>query len=187
MKHFNETITQLIQRENARLSVRRKRQNTLKRMKAGARAARTTPAPLHPSTSLPNSSITDINRSSLLPPPPPSASSSLTNSTLLLTPQTTTSLPTATRNPISTTTKKSTAPTLTGLLTSGTTTSAPPNGPSNSYLVNEPTLARPTETTKKPAPMTGISAGLAVRTPTKKRNTNPAGQGANRSIINNDK
>lgn len=102
LKRFDETITQLIQRENARLSVRRKRPTTLKRMKAGARTARATTSTLHPSTSLPNSSITDINRSSLLPPPPPSASSSM-SSTLLSKPQSTLStvsptpaLPTAT-------------------------------------------------------------------------------------------
>jgi len=204
LKHFNETITHLIQRENDRLSIRRKRQHKLKRMKPNARQARATPVPLHQSTSLPSSSITDSHRSSLLPPSVPSLTTTTTTpfpsiSTL----QPNSSLPTATRNPVSKPTKKTS--TVAAFLSTGsstttstaatappppslppppstTTTIPPPNGSSDSYLVNDVTLSKPTEPTKKQVPMTGIGAGLSGRTPTKsKRNSNTVGQGANRT------
>ena len=174
-------------------------------MKPNARQARATPVPLHQSTSLPSSSITDSHRSSLLPPSVPSLTTTTTTpfpsiSTL----QPNSSLPTATRNPVSKPTKKTS--TVAAFLSTGsstttstaatappppslppppstTTTIPPPNGSSDSYLVNDVTLSKPTEPTKKQVPMTGIGAGLSGRTPTKsKRNSNTVGQGANRFV-----
>lgn len=154
LKYFGDTINQLVQRENDRLTNRRKRKPKVKRNKTKVRT------PRHSST-LPTPISTPVNplaaaNSSLLP----SNTFTGTQSSLL---------PTATRNPQPpTATKKSDSSTLAGLLTPPT---APSNGtsqfgnvyPGQSLLPDPHAPAKPVQATKNVTPMTGISAGLSNR------------------------
>jgi len=176
LKYFGDTINQLIQRENERLTTRRKRKHKVKRNKPNVRGPRQTTALSNMTTPIPNSvndpnrlsSLTSIN-SSLLPP----NTFTGTQSTMP---------PTATRNPsVSMATKKSASSTLAGLLTPSTAggystggTLTAPNGTSqfsNVYpgqnLLTDATPGKQPQATKNTTPMTGISAGLASRGPGK--------------------
>jgi hypothetical protein len=172
LKYFGDTINQLIQRENDRLTIRHKGKHKVKRNKTKIRGPRQTSALSNPSSQMPNA-LNDPNRlSSLLP----------TNSTLL--PPNTfigtqpTMPPTATRNPpTSMANKKAGNSTLAGLLTPTTTTGGYPTAPNgtsqfgNVYpgqsLLTDANANKPVQATKNTTPMTGISAGLASRGPGK--------------------
>ncbi|CAF1287230.1 unnamed protein product [Rotaria sordida] len=176
IKIFGDTITQLIQRENDRLTIHHKRKPKIKRNKTKVRTSRQTstlsnqqslPPSLQSSTTTPNISNTlnDQNRfttlnSALLPPNPMP--------------------PTATRNStVPMATKKKENSSIAGLLTptqystgSNLSTSNGTNQFSNihstQYHVTETnatttTTTKPTQATKNITPMTGISAGLASR------------------------
>jgi len=172
LKYFGDTINQLIQRENDRLTLRGKRKPKVKRNKTKVRGPRQTSTLSNIPTPIPNalndqnrlSSLTSIN-SSLLPP----NAFTGTQSTMP---------PTATRNPsVSMATKKAGNSTLAGLLTPTTTGGYPtggvlpaPNGTSqfgNVYsgqnLLTDTNVGKQPQATKNTTPMTGISAGLANR------------------------
>jgi len=157
LKRFGDTINQLIQRENDRLTNRRKRKPKVKRNKTKVRTPRQT-------STLPTPISTPVNplgsaNSSLFPP-----------NTFTGTPSS--MLPTATRNPqLPTATKKSDSSTLAGLLTPSSTTSSA-NGsnqfgnmyPGQGLLSDVNPAAKPAvQATKNVTPMTGISAGLSNR------------------------
>ena len=167
MKHFGETINQLIQRENDRLTVRRKGKHKVKRTKTQVRAPRQPSAFSNMPNSLSNP-LNDSNQlSSLLPIPSPSVPPTTFSSTQSTMP------PTATRNPpMPTAAKKTGGSTLAGLLAPTTTSGYPtaPNGTSQfssvypgQNLLPDPNVNKPVQATKNTTPMTGISAGLASR------------------------
>lgn len=175
MKLFGDTINQLIQRENDRLTVHHKRKPKVKRNKK-ARGPRPTSALTSSTTSMISNTANDLSRfgsltatnPSLLPPNPALNSS--------------TSLPqTATRHanaPMAT--KKKDNSSIAGLSTPTSSTGYPtggvlsaPNGTSQfsnvhmgQYLVTESNVPKPPpppQTQKTVTPMTGISAGLTGR------------------------
>ncbi|CAM4812301.1 unnamed protein product [Rotaria magnacalcarata] len=174
LKVFGDTINALIQRENDRLVVNRKRKPKVKRNKTKVRGPRQI-SNLSNNTSTPMNSntVNDTNRfssltstnPSLLPPNP------LTNTQSQMP-------PTATRNSaVPTASKKKDSSAIAGLLTStpstGYSTSSglsAPNGTSqfsnthmNQYHVSDANVSKPPQATKNVTPMTGISAGLASR------------------------
>jgi hypothetical protein len=168
IKYFGDTINQLIQKENDRLTIRRKGKHNVKRNKTKVRGPRQTSTLSNIPMLIPNA-VNDPNRV-------PSLSS--TNPSLLP-PHTFqgtqgSMLPTATRNPsVNTTTKRSGSSTLAGLLAPTISAGYPtggalvaPNGTSQfsnvhpgQYLLTD---TKP-QATKNTTPMTGISAGLASR------------------------
>ncbi len=192
MKYFGDTINQLIQRENDRLTIRRKGKPKIKRNTTKVRAPRQPSALSNIPTHIPNA-LNDPNRlSSLLP----------TNSSLLppntFTGTQPTMPPTATRNPpTSMANKKAGSSTLAGLLTPTTTGGYPtagglaaPNGTSqfgNVYpgqsLLTDATVNKPVQATKNTTPMTGISAGLASRGPGKGSRGAGAGGAAGKRLV----
>ncbi|CAF1677278.1 unnamed protein product, partial [Adineta ricciae] len=189
LKYFGDTINQLIQRENDRLSIRRKRKHKVKRNKTKVRGPRQTSTLSHLNTPVPNT-LNDPNRLSSL-----SSNPSLLPPNAFLGTQPAMP-PTATRNPqLPTASKKTANSTLAGLLTPTSSTGYPasgalpaPNGTSqfsnahpSQYLVNDTNTPKP-QATKNVTPMTGISAGLAGRTPGKgSRATGGSGTGAKRA------
>jgi hypothetical protein len=172
VKYFGDTINQLIQRENDRLTIRGKRKHKVKRNRTKIRGPRQTSTLSNLPTPIPNP-LNDPNR----------LSSSTSINSSLLPPNTFTGIqstmpPTATRNPsVSITSKKPAGSTLAGLLTPTTTSGYPtggvlaaPNGTSqfgNMYsgqnLLSDSTVGKQVQATKNTTPMTGISAGLANR------------------------
>ena len=187
MKYFGETINLLIQRENDRLSTRRKGKHKVKRNKTKARGPRQTSALPNLSSQLSNT-LAEANRlssllpheTSLLPPNPYGGAQS-------------TMPPTATRNPsTSTANKKPGGSTLAGLLTPSTGGGYPtaPNGTSQfgslypgQNLSADPNANKLTQATKNTTPMTGISAGLAGRTPGKGGRGGGAGGTAPKRLV----
>lgn len=176
MKVFGDAINQLIQRENERVTVRRKGgKHKVKRIRNKPRAPRQLSALSSASTPLPSHALNDSNRfSSLLPN---NSSSVLSNPFAGLQ---SSMPPTATRNPSApTATKRAENSTLAGLLApnppgvySTVTGMSTSNGTSqygNTYpgqnfstdaMANKPI---PTSAPKPTPPMTGISAGLSSR------------------------
>jgi hypothetical protein len=172
VKYFGDTINQLIQRENDRLTIHGKRKHKVKRNRTKIRGPRQTSTLSNLPTPIPNP-LNDPNR----------LSSSTSINSSLLPPNTFTGIqstmpPTATRNPsVSITSKKPAGSTLAGLLTPTTTSGYPtggvlaaPNGTSqfgNMYsgqnLLSDSTVGKQVQATKNTTPMTGISAGLANR------------------------
>jgi hypothetical protein len=189
LKYFGDTINVLIQRENDRVSVRRKRKPKVKRNKTKVRGPRQSSTLINPIPPIPNT-FHDLNRSSLLHSTNPS----------LLPPNTFTGIqstmpPTATRNTSTapTATKKPGRSTLAGLLTPGIPSGYPLNAPSNGtsqfssmhpdqLLLHDPSTVKQAQATKN-TPMTGISAGLAGRGSGKgSRTTGGAGTGQKRLV-----
>ena len=173
MKYFGDTINQLIQRENERMTVRRKGKHKVKRNRTKPRGPRQSTALSSMSTPIPPNALTDPNYlSSLLPNNPSSLPPNLfagTQSTMPLT---------ATRNPSATTaTKRAENSTLAGLLTpnppggystaGGMSTSNGTSQYGNSYpgqsLSTDAITNKPLSTPKSNTPMTGINAGLSSR------------------------
>lgn len=152
LKRFGDTINQLIQRENDRLTNRRKRKPKVKRNKTKVRTPRQ-------SSTLPTPISTPVN------PLGPANASLFPPNTFTGTPSS--MLPTATRNPqLPTATKKSDSSTLAGLLTSSSngTNQLGNMYPGQGLLSDVSPTAKPAvQATKNVTPMTGISAGLSSR------------------------
>ncbi|CAF4012893.1 unnamed protein product [Adineta steineri] len=170
LKYFGDTINQLIQQENDRLAVRRKRKHNVKRNNTKPRGHRQTSTLSN--TNIPLSTLlNDQNRLS-----------SLTNATSLFPSNTfpnthPTIPPTATRNQAPTAPKRTKDTTLEGLLTPSTPsgysagsnarasngTGQFSNAHTGPYLPNDMTMPKQPQPMKNTTPMTGISAGLGGR------------------------
>ncbi|CAF3613857.1 unnamed protein product [Rotaria sp. Silwood1] len=174
LKLFGDTINQLIQRENDRLTIHRKRKTKVKRNKTKVRTPRQTSTLLNSTTTpiLSNTlndqtrfiSSTALNPALLPPNPLPNTQSTM--------------LPTATRNSaVPVANKKKENASIAGLLTPTSSTQystgnnlPAPNGTSQfsnihpgQYHITDTNVVKPTQATKNVTPMTGISAGLASR------------------------
>jgi hypothetical protein len=166
LKYFGDTINQLIQRENDRLSGRRKGKHKIKRNKTKVRGPRQTSALSNLPSQLSNA-LADANRlTSLLSADSPLLPPNTFTGTQSTMPQT------ATRNPPAPMANKKPGNTLAGLLTPTTAGgySTAPNGTSqfgNVYagqnLSTDPNANKLMQATKNTTPMTGISAGLSSR------------------------
>ncbi|CAF4152988.1 unnamed protein product [Rotaria sp. Silwood2] len=177
IKVFGDTINQLIQRENDRVTTHRKRKPKIKRNKTKVRTPRQTSTLPNSTASIlsntlndqnPFASITALNQA-ILPPNP------LTNTQQPMP-------PTATRNSaVPMANKKKENSSIAGLLTPTPPTQYPtgsnlsaPNGISQfsnihpgQYHVTNTNAVKSAQPIKNVTPMTGISAGLASRGPGK--------------------